>query len=72
MACFQADMLAEDWLFGMIQKQLQHIETTGQEVLGILRFETITTGADGNLMVKGNCTGKHQKHCICQYLRHIN
>lgn len=30
---------------GMIQKAIAHIETTGQEVIGILRFETITTDA---------------------------
>lgn len=34
---------------GMIQKAIAHIETTGQEVLGILRFETITTDAGWKL-----------------------
>nr|DAW02531.1 MAG TPA: hypothetical protein [Caudoviricetes sp.] len=34
---------------GMIQKTIAHIETTGQEVLGILRFETITTDAGWKL-----------------------
>lgn len=33
----------------MIQKTIAHIETTGQEVLGILRFETITTDAGWKL-----------------------
>ena len=34
---------------GMIQKAIAHIETTGQEVIGILRFETITTDAGWKL-----------------------
>lgn len=37
----------------MIQKAIAHIETTGQEVIGILRFETITTDAGWKLDDKG-------------------
>lgn len=44
---------------GMIQKTIAHIETTGQEVLGILRFETITTDAgwklDGKRKLANTC-----------------
>jgi hypothetical protein len=43
----------------MIQKTIAHIETTGQEVLGILRFETITTDAgwklDGKRKLANTC-----------------
>ena len=47
---------------GMIPKMIAHIEVTGQEVLGNLRFETVVTDAGWKLDDKGHQYWQRKKY----------
>lgn len=56
----------------MIPKMIDHIEATGQEVLGNLRFETVVMDAGWKIDDKGHRYWREKNTCICRFLKPIS